>query len=115
MAANYLEDSLGRPPHETFPSSDNWLPMMTSDLAELCVPDLDLPGTRAVVSAWHVAMGQRVTAGERLVEVTAGDVTVDLAAPESGILVQQCVAMDEPLLPGQVLARIRPQSPLPQK
>jgi len=80
---------------------------MATDHAELRVPDLDLPGTRVVVSAWHVAVGQRVAAGERLVEVTAGDVAVDLSAPESGVLAERCAAMDESLQPGQVLARIR--------
>jgi pyruvate/2-oxoglutarate dehydrogenase complex dihydrolipoamide acyltransferase (E2) component len=51
----------------------------------------------------------RVVEGDRLVEVTAGDVTVDLAAPASGVLVERCVRTDERLTVGQVLARIRPE------
>ena len=78
-------------------------------LVELCLEDLDLPGVAVVVSAWHGKVGERVVEGDRLVEVTAGDVTVDLAAPASGVLVERCVRTDERLTVGQVLARIRPE------
>jgi 2-oxoglutarate dehydrogenase E2 component (dihydrolipoamide succinyltransferase) len=77
------------------------------DVAELHLPDLDLPGVPVVVSAWHAEIGQRVVAGDRLVEVTAGDVTVDLAAPASGVLVERCVGIDERLTLGQCLARVQ--------
>jgi pyruvate/2-oxoglutarate dehydrogenase complex dihydrolipoamide acyltransferase (E2) component len=43
-----------------------------------------------------------------LIEVTAGDVTVDLSAPASGLLVEQCVKIDDALTVGQILARIQP-------
>jgi hypothetical protein len=36
-------------------------------------------------------------------------VTVDLAAPAGGVLVEQCAKIDQPLEIGQVLARIRPE------
>jgi 2-oxoglutarate dehydrogenase E2 component (dihydrolipoamide succinyltransferase) len=71
--------------------------------------DLDLPGPTVTVSAWHAYAGQRVVEGDRLIEVTAGDVTVDLAAPVSGTLIERCVKIDEPLIVGQLLARIRPE------
>src|SRR5262249_32750321 len=44
-------------------------------LVELRVPDLDLAGAEIRVSAWHAKTGQRMAAGDRLVEITAGDVT----------------------------------------
>ncbi|HEY2410858.1 MAG TPA: lipoyl domain-containing protein [Pirellulaceae bacterium] len=82
---------------------------MTEDpLPNLHLPDLDLPGASITVSAWHAKPGQRVVEGDRLIEVTAGDVTVDLSAPASGILTEQCVKIDEPLTIGQLLARIQP-------
>ena len=77
--------------------------------ALLRVPDLDLPGVSVRVSAWHVAVGQRVAEGERVVEITAGDVTIDLPAPVSGVLIQHCANVDLPLAAGQTLARFRPQ------
>jgi pyruvate/2-oxoglutarate dehydrogenase complex dihydrolipoamide acyltransferase (E2) component len=76
-------------------------------VVDLCLPDLDLPGVAVVVSAWHGKVGERVVEGDRLVEVTAGDVTVDLAAPASGVLAERCVRIDERLTAGQVLARIQ--------
>jgi len=74
--------------------------------AELRLPDLDLPGVAISASTWHAATGQRVIEGDRLIEVLAGDATVDLPAPASGVLVERCVEIDEPLEIGQVLAVI---------
>jgi 2-oxoglutarate dehydrogenase E2 component (dihydrolipoamide succinyltransferase) len=78
-------------------------------IVELSLPDFDLPAAQPRVSAWHAEVGQRVAQGERLVEITAGDVTVDLAAPASGVLIERCAAVDQTLVAGQKLARIRPQ------
>ena len=77
-------------------------------VVELLLPDLDLAGVLITVSAWHAKSGQRVVEGDRLIEVTAGDVTVDVSAPASGILAEQCVKIDEALTTGQLLARIQP-------
>jgi pyruvate/2-oxoglutarate dehydrogenase complex dihydrolipoamide acyltransferase (E2) component len=76
--------------------------------SELCLPDLDLPGVTAMACSWHAAVGQRVIEGDRLLEIVAGDVAVDLPAPVSGTLVERCADIDQPLLPGQILARIQP-------
>ena len=78
-------------------------------MVELRLPDLDLPGVPISVSTWHAAVGQRVVEGDRLIEVTAGDVTVDVPAPTSGVLAERCVTTDEILTVGQILARIRPE------
>ena len=78
-------------------------------MVELHLPDLDLPGVIVTASSWHAKRGQRVVEGDRLIEIAAGDVTVDLSAPATGLLVEQCVKIDDPLTIGQVLARIQPQ------
>jgi 2-oxoglutarate dehydrogenase E2 component (dihydrolipoamide succinyltransferase) len=77
-------------------------------VVELRLPDLDLPAVPISVSVWHATLGQRVVEGDRLIEVAAGDVALDLAAPASGVLVERCVTTDETVTVGQVLARIRP-------
>ena len=77
-------------------------------MVELTLPDFDLPGAQLTVSAWHAKAGQRVMEGDRLVEISAGDVTVDLSAPATGLLVEQCVKIDDRLTVGQLLARIQP-------
>ena len=78
-------------------------------MVDLRLPDLDLTGVPITVSTWHAAVGQRVVEGDRLIEVTAGDVTIDVPAPASGVLSERCVTTDEPLTVGQVLARIHPE------
>jgi pyruvate/2-oxoglutarate dehydrogenase complex dihydrolipoamide acyltransferase (E2) component len=77
---------------------------------ELRLPDLDLPGVVPTICSWHAAPGQRVVEGDRLVEIVAGDVSIDLSAPASGILRERFAEIDQPLLQGQVLAVIEAQS-----
>ena len=74
------------------------------------LPDLDLPGVPITACCWHASVGQRVMAGDRLVEIAAGDVTIDLAASATGVLVERCVEIDQPLVIGQLLARIQEKS-----
>ena len=69
-------------------------------MAELYLPDFDLPGVPVTVSVWHAALGERVVEGDRLLEVAAGDVTIDLAAPASGVLIERCVRIDDRLAVG---------------
>jgi pyruvate/2-oxoglutarate dehydrogenase complex dihydrolipoamide acyltransferase (E2) component len=76
---------------------------------ELRLPELGLDDESIVVSNWHWGVGEQVVQGDRLIELTAGDVTIDLSAPASGLLVEQCVTIDDRLTTGQVLARIQPR------
>ncbi len=71
---------------------------------ELVLSDLGLPDVSVVASAWHVEQGEEVTEGDRLLEVVAGSVTVDLPAPASGTLIEILVQEDDELTVGQVLA-----------
>ncbi|HEX3726683.1 MAG TPA: lipoyl domain-containing protein [Pirellulales bacterium] len=71
---------------------------------ELVLPDLGLGQTPIVASVWLVDVGASVTAGDRLLEVVAGAVTVDLPSPASGVLTTVFVEEDEILAIGQVLA-----------
>ncbi len=73
---------------------------------ELVMPDLGLGEARVTASAWHVPVGRSVVEGERLLEVLAGEVTVDLPAPVSGRLEKRLVAEDDVLESGQALALI---------
>ena len=78
--------------------------------ADLRLPNLDLPGVAVTACCWHAAVGERVSEGDRLLEIHAGDAIVDLASPISGVLVERCVEIDQPLMAGQVLARIQEES-----
>ncbi|HUY32704.1 MAG TPA: lipoyl domain-containing protein [Pirellulales bacterium] len=70
----------------------------------LILPDLGLGDRVVAVSAWLVEAGAEVLAGDRVLEVLCGSVTVDLPAPADGVLVEMLVEEDEPLEVGQALA-----------
>lgn len=73
----------------------------------LVIPDLDLPPQQAVtVSCWLIPVGSMVFEGDRLVELAAGEVTVDLPAPVAGRLVQKSVAEGQVVAVEQVLGII---------
>jgi pyruvate/2-oxoglutarate dehydrogenase complex dihydrolipoamide acyltransferase (E2) component len=74
----------------------------------LVVPDLSLAAPLRV-SLWLVPQGSLVLAGDRVVELLAGAVTIDLEAPVAGRLVRQLVDDDEAVSPGSVIAEILPE------
>jgi len=72
----------------------------------LVLPDLGLSGTTVTASVWLVEVGSEVSQGDRLLEILAGSVTVDLPSPVSGVLIAQHVMEEDELMAGQVLATI---------
>ena len=80
---------------------------MSSPRHELRLPDLGLDGLAVTVSCWLVPKGGTVIQGDRLLEILAGEVTVDLTAPATGVLVQRRVEEDDPVVTGQLLGIIR--------
>lgn len=83
---------------------------MSSERHVLRLPDLGLGQTPVVASLWLVQRGSEVTEGDRVLEVLAGEVTVDLSAPASGILSELLVDDDDPLAIDQPLAVIETRS-----
>ena len=72
----------------------------------LTLPDLGIDDQPVTLSMWLVKKGRRVSEGEPVVEVLCGGATVDLTAPEDGILAQKLVAEGDVLTAGQALAVI---------
>lgn len=70
------------------------------------LPDLGIDHQPIVLSLWLAEQGNRVEAGEPVLEVLAGAATVDLSAGAEGLLVETLVAEGEPLRVGQRLAVI---------
>ena len=74
----------------------------------LLMPDLDLPPQQAItVSSWLVPLGREVFEGDRLLEVLAGEVLVDLPAPATGRLVQKSAAEGEVVVASQILGVVQ--------
>jgi pyruvate/2-oxoglutarate dehydrogenase complex dihydrolipoamide acyltransferase (E2) component len=72
----------------------------------LLLPDLGLGDRPITVSLWLVEVGSEVAEGDRVVELAADSVTVDLPAPASGRLVETLAVEDEEVQIGQVLGVI---------
>lgn len=70
---------------------------------DLLLPDLGLGTATITASAWLTEVGARVYEGDRLLEVHAGAVTIDLPSPATGVLVEHCVREEDELHIGQVL------------
>ena len=66
----------------------------------------DVGTAAAKVSVWFVTAGERVYAGDRLVEILIPGATIDVPAPVSGRLAQKSAWPDQPVSPGQVLGYI---------
>jgi 2-oxoglutarate dehydrogenase E2 component (dihydrolipoamide succinyltransferase) len=72
----------------------------------LVLPELGLGQTPIVAGAWLKRPGDRAIEGDRLLEIVADGVTVDLPAPASGVLTETLVEENEMLTVGQRLAVI---------
>jgi 2-oxoglutarate dehydrogenase E2 component (dihydrolipoamide succinyltransferase) len=65
-------------------------------------------GTRATVLRWYKGIGDAVAKDEPLVELETDKVTVEVPAPESGILAQILKHPNDEVQPNEVLARLDP-------
>ncbi|MBL9091022.1 MAG: lipoyl domain-containing protein [Planctomycetaceae bacterium] len=75
-------------------------------LVDFTMPDLDLGDEPVAVSLWLVEVGSSFLEGDRLLEIAADGVTVDLPAPTAGKLRTLFVYEDDRLRPGMKLATI---------
>jgi 2-oxoglutarate dehydrogenase E2 component (dihydrolipoamide succinyltransferase) len=71
--------------------------ILTSEQAE---------GTTTVVGKWFKQVGDAVGANDPLLEITTDKVTVEIAAPADGVLLEILKAEGEDVQPGDVLGRI---------
>lgn len=73
-------------------------------VSRLVVPEMGIEGVPLTLSLWLVPPGSNVLEGDRVVELLAGGVTIDLGSPVTGRLVRHLVDEDEPVVSGMVLA-----------
>lgn len=76
-----------------------------TDTVRIAIPELDLPEAVLRLSLWHRQDGRYVREGDRLLEMVAGDVVVDLTAPADGQLHRLAVE-DDIVAVGQVVGVI---------
>jgi 2-oxoglutarate dehydrogenase E2 component (dihydrolipoamide succinyltransferase) len=80
---------------------------MTS-LIEIRTPAEETEGTRSQVLRWLKRLGERVTVNEPLIELETDKVTVEIAAPVTGVLRQILKGEGEEVAPGELLGQIEP-------
>jgi 2-oxoglutarate dehydrogenase E2 component (dihydrolipoamide succinyltransferase) len=80
-----------------------------AELVVLTAPTADqAEGTEMVVGTWFKQVGDAVAENEPLLEISTDKVTVEIAAPASGVLREILKPAGEPLQPGEVLGRLEP-------
>ena len=76
-------------------------------LAAITLPDLGMSPSTLTISVWLVPLGAKLVQGDRVVEISTGDVVVDLPAPVPGVLVKKELLEDDAVQPGQILGWIQ--------
>ena len=82
--------------------------MSESRRVPITVPELG--SDRAAFSLWHVAVGDRVTEGDRVAELLIPGAVFDVSAPATGTITERTAQPGDTLAPGQVLGVIQEES-----
>jgi 2-oxoglutarate dehydrogenase E2 component (dihydrolipoamide succinyltransferase) len=75
-------------------------------MTDIVLPTDQTEGTSNVVGKWFKAVGDPVSRNEPLLEITTDKVTVEIAAPVSGVLAEILKPEGEAVEPGDVVGRI---------
>jgi len=73
---------------------------------DIRAPAEQTEGTRSQLLRWLKRPGERVEANEPLIEIETDKVTVEVAAPGSGVLAEILKQEQEEIVPGELLGRI---------
>lgn len=79
---------------------------MTTVIHALTMPKLGLTMKQGTVSAWHVALGAAVTAGQRVFDVETEKVTNECESQVTGVLRRQVAALGAELPVGALVGVI---------
>jgi pyruvate/2-oxoglutarate dehydrogenase complex dihydrolipoamide acyltransferase (E2) component len=82
-----------------------------SDRVPVVAPDLQAGPDAAVLGQWHAEPGDRVFAGDALLELLVPGLTVSVSCPVDGILAEICRQASVALHPGEILAWVVPDAP----
>jgi 2-oxoglutarate dehydrogenase E2 component (dihydrolipoamide succinyltransferase) len=77
-----------------------------AELIAIAAPADQAEGTEMVVGTWFKNVGDAVTQNEPLLEISTDKVTVEIAAPATGVLREILKSPDQAIEPGEVLGRI---------
>ena len=80
-----------------------------TELIPIVLPPDQQEGTSAAIGAWLVSVGERVLQDQPLLEINTDKVSVEIAAPEAGLMAEILKSDGEEIVPGEVLGRLRPE------
>ena len=80
---------------------------MAAQWLEVRAPAAQEEGTRSQVLRWLKQLGEPVAAHEPLIEIETDKVTVEVAAPGTGVLAESLKGEQQEISPGDLLGRIR--------
>ncbi len=75
---------------------------------DIVLPADQTEGTSNTVGKWFKAVGDPVKADDPLLEITTDKVTVEIAAPADGVLIEILKLEGDPVEPGETVGRIGP-------
>ena len=76
-------------------------------IVEIRMPEDEKEGTEAAVGMWLKKVGDRVSANEPVVEISTDKVTLEIAAPVAGILLEFLKQPGDKVLPGDLLGSVQ--------
>jgi 2-oxoglutarate dehydrogenase E2 component (dihydrolipoamide succinyltransferase) len=85
-------------------------PAMTAEPTPIVLPKAGMNMVEATVVAWRKSPGDRVEAGEPVVDVETDKVELEVTAPVAGILREVLVDVDEDAAVGATLGLIEPSA-----
>lgn len=84
-----------------------------SDRIPVITPDLHAGPDPVVLGQWHAEPGDRVNAGDALLELVIPGLTVSVNCPADGVLIEFCRHAGAVLQAGEILARVDPDASEP--
>jgi 2-oxoglutarate dehydrogenase E2 component (dihydrolipoamide succinyltransferase) len=76
---------------------------------DILAPAEQTEGTRSQLLRWLKQVGERVEENQPLIELETDKVTVEVAAPKSGVLIEVLKHEQDEISPGELLGRIAPE------
>jgi len=73
---------------------------------DIILPAAQLEGTSALLAKWLVAVGDRVSEGEPIIELETDKVSMEICAPNAGVLIQIIAKEGEDIIVDNVLGKI---------
>jgi len=83
------------------------------DRVPVVAPDLQTGQEPVVLGQWHAEPGDRVFAGEPVLELVVPGLAISVSSPADGVLNEICRQAGVPLSPGEILAWVAAAAPEP--